>query len=91
MRNATMLERKRLAKAANTTEGHLRQVSGGYRNGGAASTTPDLARQLEKAVYKLRREGLPTINRESLCIACGRCELAKIAREHLLENPELIA
>ena len=83
MRNATMLERKRLAKTANTTEGHLRQVSGGYRTGGAASTTPDLARQLEFSSLKMQRDGLPPLSRESLCPACGRCELAKRARETL--------
>lgn len=81
VKKATIEERKRLAKLALTTPGHIMQIAGAYRTDGVASTTPELARRLEAAAIKIHREGLPELVREDLCIACGRCELARKARE----------
>jgi hypothetical protein len=74
---ATRDELDKLARYAKTTVGTIRQISGGYRTDGAASTTPEVARSIELASTKLLREGLPLIPRESLCPACAQCEYAK--------------
>ena len=72
----------RLARLAKTTVGTLRQIAGGYRNNGKASTTPELARRIEKATITIENEAGPRrVLREELCSACARCDLAKIARE----------
>jgi len=80
MHLASHEQKQQLAKLANTSVGTLQQIAGGYRNGGKINTTPDLARRVEVASSKMVEVGLPEIPRESLCQACGRCELAKQAR-----------
>lgn len=71
----------RLAKLAKTTVGTLRQIAGGYRNAGKASTTAELARRIEEATAKIEDAAGPRrVLREELCTACARCDLAKIAR-----------
>lgn len=80
MAEASAAEKTKLARMAKTSVGMLRQVAGGYRTKGKPNTSPELARRLEIASEKMEREGLPGLQRESLCQACGRCELAKRAR-----------
>lgn len=79
--NATPQEKARLARLAKTTTGNLKQVAGAYRTNGKLSTTPELARKLEEGAVRIAREGLPELNREDLCTACGKCEFAKEARK----------
>jgi hypothetical protein len=74
MRKHTLNDKIVLAKNAGTTVGTLRQIAGGYRTDGKVSTTPELARRIEIA-------SKGELRRENLCVACGKCELAKIARE----------
>lgn len=78
MRGATAQEAQRLARLAKTTLGTLRQIAGGYRTDGKASTTPDLARRIEIASAEV---GPRTVLREELCSACAKCDLAKRARQ----------
>lgn len=80
LKEATIPQRERLIKYAKTTLGGLRQLAGAYRTGGKVHATPELAAAIEKASIKVGGE-LPAIKREDLCLACGKCELAKIARE----------
>jgi len=81
MKTATATERAKLAKLAFTTLGTLQQIAGGYRTDGLASTKPELARKLEEASVVLVRVGLPSMQREELCPACGACDLAEEARK----------
>lgn len=80
LKEATIPERNKLIKLAKTTLGGLRQLVGAYRTGGKLHATPELAALVEKAAAKIHHEGLPIVKREDLCPACGKCELAKIAR-----------
>jgi hypothetical protein len=80
MSAATLAERVRLARLAKTTVGSLSQVAGGYRTLGRPSTGPELARRIEIASVRLARDGLPSLKREDLCQACGKCEYAKKAK-----------
>lgn len=82
LKEATVAERSTLIKLAKTTLGSLRQLIGAYRTKGKLRASPEMAIALEKAASKVHREGLPPIRREDLCPACGKCELAKIARAH---------
>lgn len=77
---ATIPERNKLIKFAKTSLGGLRQLAGAYRTKGKIRATPEVAAAVEKAAAKIHHEGLPVIKREDLCPACGKCELAKIAR-----------
>jgi len=74
---ATVPERNKLVRGARTTLGALRQKAGGYRNGGKVSLSPELARRVEIAAAKVKRDGLPELKRTEMCGACARCELAK--------------
>lgn len=68
----TTTQRKRIAALAKTSDGSLRHVQSGRRQASA-----DMAIRVEAAA---RRIGLD-IKRESLCAACGGCELARKARK----------
>jgi len=72
-------EALKLAKLAGTSLGVLRQIGGGYRTEGRASTTPETARALELAAKKLPH--LPELPRGELCQACGKCEYYKGAKK----------
>lgn len=75
MDRANTKEKQRLARRARTSIGMLYYVAGGYRRKGRVDANPALARRIEIAL-----DG--AVRREQLCAACGRCELAKIARRH---------
>lgn len=81
MATATLAEKARLASLAKTTLGTLAQVAGGYRTNGRPSTGPELARRIEIAAVRVQRDGLPELKREDLCVACGKCEYARLARK----------
>lgn len=68
-----------LAERAGTSLAVLRQIAGAYRTGGVPSTTPEVARAIEKATEKVTPGDV--VQREHLCRACGACELAKAARK----------
>lgn len=72
---ATKAEALSLAEKAGTSIGVLRQIAGGYRTDGVASTTPETAKAIEKAAAKL--PNLPELKRGDLCVACGKCEFYK--------------
>ena len=72
---ATREEALLLAKRAKTSLGVLRQIAGGYRTGGAASTTPEAARRIEIASKSVTPDMV--IPREALCQACAKCEYLK--------------
>ena len=76
---ATTAEREKLAKIAGTTAATLEQMQGAYKTGGVVSLSPEKARALEEASLKF--PNLPELRREDLCGACGRCDLAKVARK----------
>jgi hypothetical protein len=78
---ATQDEKGKLAKLAAITRENLRWVAGGYRSKGKVDISPELARRMELASIKIFRAGLEPLRREQLCQACGRCELAKAARQ----------
>lgn len=69
---ATLKQARLLAEKAGTTLGNLRQIAGGYRTKGAASTTPETALALEVASREIPE--VKPLNREDLCIACARCD-----------------
>lgn len=74
MKDTTRRERAALAKKMRVALGTLDHIAGGLRQPSA-----DMARRIEEATIKL---GWPApITRESLCSACGKCELAKTARK----------
>lgn len=83
MQRTTTKQQQRLATLARTTIGNLRQIAGGYRTKGKASTTAELALRIDRAsaVMKSREPDLPLIPRESLSAACSRCEFAKRCRK----------
>lgn len=81
MTAATAEEKSKLAKLAGLSRAALAWAAGGYRSGGRADVAPEAARKIELAAGKIARDGLPTIRREDLSPACGRCELAKRARK----------
>jgi DNA-binding transcriptional regulator YdaS (Cro superfamily) len=68
----TVGQRKRIASLMGTSDGSLRHVHAGRRQASA-----ETAIRIERAA---KRIGLD-IKRESLCEACGRCDLAKKARK----------
>ena len=88
LKEATIPERNKLIKLAKTTLGGLRQLAGAYRSKGKLHATPELAAIVEKAVFRVRREGLPEVKREDLCPACGKCDLAKVARAAIAHAKE---
>lgn len=71
LKDLTVAQRKRLASLAKISDGGLRHAQTGRRN-----LSADAAIKLERAA---KRIGLD-LPREGLCAACGKCELAKIAR-----------
>ena len=85
---ASIPQRDRLVRLAKTTLGSLHQLAGAYRTNGKLRATPELAAAVEKAAFKISiaDESLPVIHREDLCPACGKCELAKIARSSMAEG-----
>lgn len=76
---ATKDEAIKLAAMAGTSLGVLRQIAGGYRTGGVASTTPATAKAIEKAAAQFGH--LPELKRGDLCIACGKCEYYREANK----------
>lgn len=87
MKTATTAEQNRLAKAAKTTIGTLRQIAGEYRE---TNVTAALAARIDRETLRLdsinpikvhlvRKHGSP-VPRESLCPACKACEFAKQCR-----------
>ena len=76
---ATMSERRRLCELASTTLEAFMQMVGAYRTKGVVSVEPETAARLEAASLKMPH--LPVLKREDLCLACGKCELARIARQ----------
>jgi hypothetical protein len=78
---ATFEELKMLAKHADTSVEVIRQTANAYRNDGALSASPELAKKIEQAAAKLHRRGLPIIRREHLCPACRACDMAKHCRK----------
>ena len=75
---ATPDERRKLCEFAGTTYEAFLQMAGAYRTKGIVSVKPETARDLELASAQFPT--LPALQREDLCLACGKCELAKIAR-----------
>lgn len=78
---ATFDELKQLATLAGTSVEVIRQTANAYRTDGVLSTSPELAKKIEQAAAKLHRKGLPVVNREALCPACGGCDFAKRCRK----------
>ena len=74
---ATAEELAALADEACTTVGTLRQVAGGYRNGGKAVVSPELAYNLERVTKLMARPGLAPIMRGALSPVCAGCDLYK--------------
>ena len=76
MTAATTAEQSALARRARTSRAYLYQLAVGDRVASA-----ELARRLELAAETLaaKNPALPSLGRESLCPACGRCEYAKAA------------
>lgn len=78
---ARPVERNQLAKFSGTTVGTLRQIAGGYRTRGKLQVSPELARKLEIASIRIRKNSkilpLPVLWRTDLCPACHACEFAK--------------
>ena len=72
IKDLTPEQRRRIATLAKTTDGALRHVQSGRRQASA-----DMAIRVEAAA---KRVGL-SLPRESLCSACGGCDLAKRARK----------
>lgn len=66
--------RKALAARIGTSPAGLHQMAHSYRTKGRLSLTADLAARVEAAT-----DG--AVRREDCCIACGKCDLAKKARE----------
>lgn len=64
-------QRMRLAKKVGTSPGVLLHLKSGFRKASA-----EMASKIERAARALGW----SIRRESLCEACKKCELAKIAR-----------
>jgi hypothetical protein len=71
---ATAGEQAELASIADTSRGHLYQLSTGERRAG-----PELAGRIATASRALRSRNkkLPLLRRSELCPACGECEFAK--------------
>lgn len=74
MDRASPADKRALAVAVHTSTESLHQMSKAYRTGGKLRITPDMARKLEIA-------SKGALRREDLCPACGRCELASLARQ----------
>jgi len=75
LERASKEEALALADKVGTSLGVLRQIAGGYRTGGVASTNPDTAAAIEKAAKKFPQ--LPQLTRGDLCVACSKCEYFK--------------
>ena len=65
-------KRKRLAALAQTTDRTLQHIQAGRRQASAA-----MAIRIERAAKRIGLE----VPRESLCAACGGCDLARKARK----------
>ncbi len=63
-----------LAQAIGTSPAGLHQIAHAYRTSGKLSLTPDLAARVEAATGG-------AVLREQCCVACGKCDLARRARE----------
>ncbi len=68
----TVSQRKRLAELADTSDATLRNLQHGRRNASA-----EFAIRVEKGAKRMGLE----VRRESVCEACGKCELARAARK----------
>lgn len=68
----TPKQRAALAELVPTSPDVLRHIASGARQPSAS-----MASAIERAAKKLK----VTVRREDLCDACGRCELARIARK----------
>ena len=66
--------RKALAARIGTSPAGLHQLSHAYRTKGVLSLTADLAARVEVATSG-------AVLREQCCQACGKCDLARKARE----------
>lgn len=66
--------RKALAARIGTSPAGLHQMAHAYRTKGVLSLTADLAARVEAATGG-------AVKREDCCVACGKCDLAKKARE----------
>jgi len=77
---ATAEELSALAFKARTTVGTLRQLAGGYRTGGKAVATSQLATNIELATKYMARTGLEPVLRGEISNACAGCDLYK--KEH---------
>ena len=75
IKDITTDQRKRIARLAKTSDGFLRHVQSGRRKASA-----EMAIRIEAAAARVGVE----IRRESLCAACGGCDLAREARESLV-------
>ena len=74
-RKAAPAEKQALAGNCDTTVPALHQMAHAYRTEGVLALSPEMARKVEAA--------LPQIKREQSCLACRKCDLAKIARRSL--------
>lgn len=72
--STTRRERTTLAKKMRVALGTLDHIASGIRQPSA-----NMARRIEEATIALGWEA--PITRESLCEACGKCDLAKAARK----------
>lgn len=80
MAKATPQEKVKLAIHSKISRGALQWLAGGYRTRGKLNTSPEAARRIELAAARIARDGLPTLKREDLCVACNRCEYANRAK-----------
>ena len=71
IKDITTEQRKRIARLAKTSDGFMRHVQAGRRRPSA-----EMAIRIEVAAGRIGVD-LP---RESLCAACGGCDLARAAR-----------
>lgn len=71
---ATPEQKRNMADEVGTSVGAIHQMAGAYRTDGRVSVSPQVAAKIERASGG-------EIKREELCLACGQCELAEIARE----------
>ena len=76
---ATKEQLEALAAGAGTTVGTLRQIAGGYRTGGKAAVSAELALRVEHAsVAMLVDSGVRPVLRGDLCAACAGCDLNRV-------------
>lgn len=78
LRHLSPVGRRLFAEYAGTSRSHLNNVTSSGKTVG-----PDLACRLEAAADRVRDvdRRVPRLRREDLCPACGRCDLARVARK----------